>query len=301
MVETKDIGGVNYMVFSPHIARKIAQESVRKLADAEVARQAAKKTSKVHRRSTNQNQPLSNSSKVKVGRIRDESKRLGVERKKISDKQKEVEGYKLAAKVFKKDKTKWTKKDFKFAHGFLGKLRQPGFDYSDSGINLGPKTNITDEELIEAGYTYYKGKKLNPKKDRHIFAISESELVDRKIIPEEKVAFSSPVKHGFTNAYGPFEVRQINKEQMFGKPKGVTFWKKNIDGSTFRNSVEKTKRLPEGGKIGEQTYALSNALKWRGIGLGLGGAGVLGGGGLAYSGDNTKKRPGTPNYGNYFG
>ena len=69
------------MVFSPHIVRKIAQESARKLAKTEVARQAAKKKPKIHRRSTNKNQPLSNSSKVKVGRIQDESRRLSPHRR----------------------------------------------------------------------------------------------------------------------------------------------------------------------------------------------------------------------------
>ena len=62
-----------------------------------------------------------------------------------------VKGSGVKATELKRDPNKWTEKDFKIAHEFLDKERQPGFDYSDSGINLGPKTNITSERTTVFG------------------------------------------------------------------------------------------------------------------------------------------------------
>lgn len=103
---------------------------------------------------------------------------------------------------------------------------------------------------------------------RRIWSLSE-ELAERDgIIPISKVERRNLGK----NKVSEFEERQIKKSKsatIYGAvPKGTTFWKKNRDGSKFRNNIE---------KLGEQTYKLSNARKWTGIGVGLGGAATLGG------------------------
>jgi hypothetical protein len=71
----------------------------------------------------------------------------------------------------------------------------------------------------------------------------------------------------------------------------------DLSRNTLKNAVNFNTKVK--GR-GEQSYDSELAEQWKGIGLGLGGAGVLGGG-LLYSGDKTKNRPGTPNYNDYFG
>jgi len=290
------------MVFSPHIARKIAQDSARKLANAEVARQAARKTSKVHRRSTNQNQPLSNSSKVKVGRIRDESKRLGVERKKISDKQKKY----IESKLSESQKSEIN--DFLRVSLELGEWGPKKKEYK-----------LTAEAKADQDFLNIFGTKLSENSKKLI----KSERLKKEKIDKEKQSLKikwtlqdheQQMVKGPRRAPNSMVPDKLDKEmKMPSLFEQIQFEKQKPPGKL--NKWGKANPLHEGknkgalkdGRFrepmlrpGEQSYDPEMAKKWRGIGLGLGGAGVLGGGSL-YSGDNAKKRPGTPNYGDYFG
>ena len=95
---------------------------------------------------------------------------------------------------------------------------------------------------------------------------------DTGLVPRSRVV--NNFFRGNKKGSSPFEIWQNKKESA---PKGshhqtgnrgTTFWKKTADGrSTFRNPMER----------GEQTIKTENALKWTGVGVGLGGAATLGG------------------------
>lgn len=290
------------MVFSPHIARKIAQESARKLADAEVARQAARKTSKVHRRSTNQNQPLSNSSKVKVGRIRDESKRLDAKRKKISDKQRKL----VESKLSKLQKSEIN--DFLRVSNLLSFSGQGKKEYKLTAEAKADQDflNIFGTKLSENSKKLIKSERLKKEK---IDKEKQSLRINWMLQDHEQKMVKGPRRAPNSMVPGKLD-KEMKMPSMFEQ---IQFEKQKPPGKL--NEWGKANPLHEGknkgalkdGRFrepmlrpGEQSYDPEMAKKWRGIGIGLGGAGVLGGGSL-YSGDNAKKRPGTPNYGDYFG
>jgi hypothetical protein len=275
------------MVFSPHIARKIAQDSARKLANAEVARQAAKKTSKQGRKGKYLYNPTEKEIKIRKLKLR------------IKAKEKRLRELERIDKELRATRP----------IGSLAKVVDLRVRHANSlGYPHGIPTSASDEAFHQ--------RKL-------MTGIIEDQAVQRKLAAESRVtsfhpgttAFGKPggkdpLKDAFlhlqNSPYSPFEQKQIREQYITGKRKGVTFWKKNQFGSTLRNKIEPPKSdsywrsSDYGGKIGEQSIEEKTAEKLAGLGLGLGGAGILGGG-LAYSGDNAKKRPGTPNYGDYFG
>jgi hypothetical protein len=297
------------MVFSPHIARKIAQESARKLANAEVARQAAKKTSKVHRRSTNQNQPLSNSSKVKVGRIRDESKRLGAERKKMSDKQIKSIIDSMRKKEGDSDLNTilpFSKKLDSFSFSVVENMKKKEYKLTAEAkadqdfLNIfGTKLSENSKKLIRSE-RIKKEKADQEKQSAHLdWMLKEYEQQDLKGPRRAPRSMVPSRMHKKNKTPSFFEQIQFEKQQP---PSKLNEWEKANPLHEGKNKgALKDGRFREPMlRPGEQSYDPEMAKKWRGIGLGLGGAGILGGGSL-YSGANAKKRPGTPNYGDYFG
>ena len=305
------------MVFSPRIARKIAQESARavrdKIAKDEVARQASRKTPKTHRKTNNPNQPLSNSSKVKVREI----KRL----KKITKNNSQANEMKLASWRHYTPKTPidWDIRNRVMSgeitpqHGDdllrieMIKQKSKTEVISNTAKTIASKPTFLQPEIMSEGQrikvgsilasdvstmsnwirtSTAKAKKLTPKERKQEMLKIEALDMASGLIPMIKVGRSKPKPNTKNTRKSPFEFMQRIKEHSENTNKGA------LKDGHFRTP---TKRID-----GEQSFDPEFAKQWKGIGLGLGGAGTLGGG-LAYSGDKTKNRPGTPNYGNYFG
>ena len=246
------------MVFSPHIARKIAQESARKVKDA-----LAKK--ELRRQQTN-NSSTSHRAPREVQNTRSTVKSTELNRKRV---------------------------DPNWRTGIADKLYDYNVTRRDGSTVPMRKTEI-DPKAAKKEVAKIK-RKINKRK------YEKWDAMDIFQMPLSKVSKKTNKKK-HENIESTFEATQLYTEDSTYLPMGAT---KHLDhqfNRLSRNTLFDAVNLNTGVKgRGEQSYDSELAKKWRGIGIGLGGAGVLGGGGLAYSGDNTKKRPGTPNYGNYFG
>lgn len=240
------------MVFSPHIARKLAEQSLKKVRDAraatEVKRQSAQNNSKSYRASTTST-PNNNSNKLKVGRISDESSRLRQRGNNPNWRTAEADQL-LDHTVTRRD-------------GSMFNLRQ-------MSVNPVAGRRLTDKIKKR------QAKKLErEKRDRW-------EARDLFQMPLSKVSKKSDIN-------SLFEKMQKSTELKTSLNMGTT---KNDKTRLSRNSLD---------YVGEESYDGIVAKKWRGVGLGLGGAGALGGGGFAYDGLKEKKTMGRPDYSNYFG
>jgi len=245
------------MVFSPHIARKIAQESARKVKDA-----LAKK--ELRRQQTNSS--TSHRAPRDVQKTRSTVKSTELNRKKRID-------------------PNWRTGDADRLYDY-NITRRDGSTVPMRKTDIDPKTAKKAVAKIKRNINKQKYEKWN--------------AMDQFQMPLSKVSKKTNKKKN-ENIESTFEATQLYTEHSTWLPMGAT---KHLDhqfNRLSRNTLFDAVNFNTGVKgRGEQSYDSELAKKWRGIGIGLGGAGILGGA-LAYSGDNAKKRPGTPNYGNYFG
>lgn len=247
------------MVFSPHTARKLAEQSLKKVRDVraatEVKRQSVQNNSKSYRASTTST-PNNNSNKLKVGRIRDESSRL--QQKGNNPNWRTAEADQLLDHTV-------TRRD-----GSMFNSRQMSVN-PVAGRRLADKIKKRQAKKLE-----------REKRDRW-------EARDLFQMPLSKVSKKSGVKSESIGINSLFEKMQKSTEMKTSLNMGTT---KSDKTRLSRNSLD---------YVGEESYDGIVAKKWRGVGLGLGGAGALGGGGFAYDGIKEKKTMGRPDYSNYFG
>jgi len=241
------------MVFSPHIARKIAQESARavrdEIAKKEIARQKAKNLSQSHRAPRNTNHTKSTVISTELNRSREPNWRTGD-----------------ADMLYDYNMTRRDGSSIPMRHGEI------------------------DSKVAKKEVTKIK-RKIN--KVRY----EKWDAMDIFQMPLSKVSQKTKKKKR-GNIESTFEGSQLYTEHFTDLPMGATKSSNDdLSRNTLKNAVNFNTKVK--GR-GEQSYDSELAEQWKGIGLGLGGAGVLGGG-LLYSGDKTKNRPGTPNYNDYFG
>ena len=246
------------MVFSPYTARKLAETTARKVKEKitsdEVTRQIPNQSNS-HR--APRDVPHSKS-KVKVGRLSDESHRLRDENK----------------------TTNWRT-------GEADKLLDEHYWNRNFGANPSEGRRVTDK--IKSRAEKKKKKAAGDKwRTQDIFAM-----------PLSKVSSKSRVNKNPANKTDRKEIN-VALESTFESTQWNAQYKQDIPmGATKSDKSRLSRKNIEGS--GEQSYDPKMVQKWRGIGLGLGGAGALGGGGFAYNGIKEKKTMGRPDYSNYFG
>ena len=237
------------MVFSPYTARKLAEATARKVKETV----SSSNQSNSHR--TPRDVPHSKS-KVKVGRISDESHRL-------------------------RDKNKTTNWRTGEADQLLGNRHARSF-----GANPSEGRRVTDK--IKSRAEKKKKKAAGDKwRTQDIFAM-----------PLSKVSSKSRVNKNPANKTDRKEIN-VALESTFESTQWNAQYKKDIPmGATKSDKSRLSRKSIEGS--GEQSYDHEMVQKWRGIGVGLGGAGALGGG-FAYDGIKEKKPLDKLDYSNYFG
>jgi hypothetical protein len=243
------------LVFSPHSARKLAEQSLKKIRDArattEVKRQSAQNNSKSYRASTTST-PNNNHNKLKVGRIRDESSRL---RQRDNN-----PNWRTAETDQLLDNTV---------------TRRDGSMFNSRSMSVNP---VAGRRLTD------KIKKRQAKK-------SEREKRD---LWETKDLFQMPLSKVAKKSSG--ETGPSGMQSIFEKMQASTEINRSLNmGSTKSDKTRLSRNALEA--LGEESYDGTVAKRWTGVGLGIGGAGALGG---SLMGGKEKRRPGTPDYGSYF-
>lgn len=242
------------MVFSPYTARKLAESTARKVKDVmvtdEVTRQIPNQ-SKSHR--APRDVPHSKSG-ADIGNLRDERVRLRAESR--------YKKNRFSSSFSATDKKKLMKTQHQADVSFFRHFGKE-LPFESKKIMQGSRVDKQIEEKKLLGWTLKNHKQQTvsgPKKapqsmvpdklDREMKLPSMFEQIQKvKETPKDKL-----------NEWG------LPNPLHEGKNKGAT-----KDGK-FRNPMQRP---------GEQSYDPEMANKWRGVGLGLGGAGALGGGGFA--------------------
>tara|TARA_R110001599_G_C12161938_1_gene652355 strand:- start:148 stop:879 length:732 start_codon:yes stop_codon:yes gene_type:complete len=242
------------MVFSPHTARKLAEQSLKKVRDAraatEVKRQSAQNNSKSYRASTTST-PNNNSNKLKVGSIRDESSRLRQ----------------------KGNNPNWrtAETDQLLDHTVT---RRDGSMFNSRQMSVNP---VAGRRLTDKIKKRQVKKLEREKRDRW-------ESQDLFQMPLSKVTKKS-------SGDGPLGMQSIFEKMQ----ESVEITKSLNMGATKSDKTRLSRNALKA--MGEESYDGTVAKRWTGVGLGIGGAGALGGG---LMGGKEKRRPGTPDYGSYF-
>ena len=261
------------MVFSPYTARKLAETTARKVKEKitsdEVTRQIPNQ-SKSHR--APRDVPHFKSG-ADIGNLRDERVRLRAEPQYKKNRFSSPFSATAKEKLMKEQH----KADTSFFRHFGKEL-----PFESKKIMQGSRVDKQIEKKKLIGWTLQDHKQQmvsGPKKAPQSMV---PDKLDREMkMPSmfEQIQFEKQKPPGKLNEWG--HANPLHE----GKNKGA------LKDGMFREPL----------KPGEQSYDPEMTKKWTGIGLGLGGAGALGGGGFAYDGIKEKKTMGRPDYSNYFG